>query len=58
MSIANMCEECHISDFAASQDHMAILLENLSANFIELVRDSFVSTTFTKKIGNTRWANA
>ena len=34
---------------------MEILLSNVSTSFMELINDSFVTTTFTKKILNTKW---
>ena len=55
MAIANMCEECQLSNFAKNQSDMKILLENVSTSFMELVNDSFVQTTFTKKVLNTKW---
>ena len=50
MSITNICEECQLSNFAQDQEDMKILFENVSSNFLELVEDSFVTTTYTKKI--------
>ena len=55
MAIANMCSECQLTNFAKNQSDMEILLNNVSASFMELVAESFVSTTFTNKILNTKW---
>ena len=55
MAIANKCAECQLTNFAKNQSDMEILLSNVSAAFMELVGDSFVETTFTKKIVNTKW---
>jgi len=55
MSIANMCEECQLSNFAKDQTDMEILLSNVSTAFMELVNDSFVHSTFTRRILNTKW---
>ena len=55
LSIANMCEECQLSNFAKNLDHVSIMMQNVSPNFMELVRDSFSSTNFCKKIISVNW---
>ena len=55
LSIANKCAECSIGTFCDDQAAFGELIKDLSANAIELIADSFVSTPFTKRIVNTAW---
>ena len=55
LSIANKCAECSIGTFCDDQEAFGELIKDLSANAIELITDSFVSTPFTKRIVNTSW---
>lgn len=53
--IANKCNECNISAFCENQEDFAELLCNLSSNALELINESFCSTTFTEKCLNSSW---
>ena len=55
MQITNKCDECQISNFAKGQDDMDQMLQTTNAAIIELVSDSFITTSFTRRITNVKW---
>lgn len=57
-ALANISLEVSIEDFATNLQDFATMVENVTPAIDELIRDSFISTRFTKKIVNAPWTKS